>query len=217
MQNQSLSAWEETFRHYILNLSPGDSAHDISHIERVVKNAKKLAQAEKASLDIVVPAAWLHDCISVAKDSPLRNKASAMAAQHAREKLNAWQYTQTLLDAICHAIEAHSFSAKIQAQSIEAKVVQDADRLDALGAIGLVRCIATGAILNRPLYSETDPFCEMREPDDSKYTLDHFYAKLLRLPQLMQTDAGRKEAQSRAEFLELFLDRLKFEVSEKPG
>ena len=89
-----------------------------------------------------------------------------------------------------HAIEAHSYSAGIPPQSIEAKVVQDADRLDALGAIGVARCIAVGSALGRPLYQADDPFCSARSPDDSGASVDHFYSKLLKLATTMQTAAA---------------------------
>jgi uncharacterized protein len=117
-----------------------------------------------------------------------------------------------LLD-IRHAIEAHSFSAGIAPRTVEAKVVQDADRLDALGAIGIARCIAVGAALGRPIYQADDPFCAVREPDDSAASVDHFYTKLLGLAETMQTEAGRREAQRRSAFMRGYLEQLRSEIA----
>ena len=97
-------------------------------------------------------------------------------------------------------------------RSLEAKVVQDADRLDSLGAIGIARCLLVGGRLNQPLCDYADPFCDSREPDDSRYTIDHFYAKLLTLPDTMQTTAGRAEAHRRADVMRDYLDNLRAEI-----
>ncbi len=90
--------------------------------------------------------------------------------------------------------------------------MQDADRLDALGAIGVARCIAVGAALGRPIYLAQDPFCTAREPDDAGASIDHFYTKLLKLAGTMQTAAGRREAERRSEFMRSFLDQLRSEI-----
>jgi uncharacterized protein len=92
-------------------------------------------------------------------------------------------------------------------------VVQDADRLDSLGAIGIARCLLVGGHLGRPLCAPEDPFCVERPPDDQLYTIDHFYAKLLKLPATMQTAAGREEAERRADFMRDYLERLRAEMA----
>ena len=160
----------------------------------------------------MLPAAWLHDCVHVAKDSPERARASRLAADHAVRFLESAGYPAPLLPDIRHAIEAHSYSAGIAPRTVEAKVVQDADRLDALGAIGLARCIAVGAALGRPVYESRDPFCREREPDDRGASVDHFYTKLLKLAGTMQTAAGRREAERRTAFLRAFLAQLESEI-----
>lgn len=172
---------------------PADGAHDLSHVKRVVKNCSYLTEIERSNSLITIPAAWLHDCVAVAKDSPQRSRGSRLAADQAVRFLSGLDYPKAFLPDVHHAIEAHSYSAGISPQSPEARVVQDADRLDSLGAIGIARCLLVGGHLNRPLFDVQDPFCDSREPDDSQYTIDHFYSKLLKLPDTMQTDAGRKE------------------------
>lgn len=190
----------------------GDVAHDLEHIRRVVANARALAAAEGADLAVVLPAAWLHDCVIVPKDSPQRAQASRLAAAQAIEWLQAWGWPAERLPEIAQAIEAHSFSAGIAPRTVEAKVVQDADRLDALGAVGLARCLMLGGAMGRPLYVPADPFCERRPPDDAASGVDHFYTKLLKLEGTMQTAAGRAEAGRRTEVLRQFLTELKREL-----
>ncbi len=189
-----------------------DSAHDLQHIRRVVGNARKLLESEPANPLVVITAAWLHDCINVPKDSPDRKKASLMSADAAIEFLRESDLSDQVLEQIHHAIHAHSYSAAIPCKTIEAQLVQDADRLDALGAVGLARCFSIGGLLNLDFYQPEDPFCENRMPDDQRFVIDHFFEKLLRLPETMQTASGRAEARKRAQFLESYLDQLRLEL-----
>jgi uncharacterized protein len=191
---------------------PADAAHDLSHVKRVVKNTVYLTDITKSDSLVTFPAAWLHDCVSVAKDSPLRSQGSKLAADAATLFLSEIGYPEERLADVYHAIEAHSFTADIPPRSLEAQVVQDADRLDSLGAIGIARCLLVGGRLNRPLCDPVDPFCDSREPDDSLYTLDHFYTKLFKLPDTMQTEAGRTEAHRRAALMQDYLDNLRSEI-----
>ncbi|NND56453.1 MAG: HD domain-containing protein [Xanthomonadales bacterium] len=198
---------------FLGTMTPADAAHDLSHVKRVVKNCAYLTDIEDANAFITVPAAWLHDCVAVAKDSPQRALGSRLAAAAAVDFLSGTHYPAEQLPDVYHAIEAHSYSADIKPRSLEAKVVQDADRLDSLGAIGIARCLLVGGHLRRPLFDLEDPFCDQREPDDSLYTIDHFYAKLFKLPATMQTAAGREEAHRRAELMQEYLENLRSEIA----
>ncbi len=199
-----------------------DPAHDLLHLERVVATAKRIAAAEGADLRVVLPAAWLHDYVVVPKDDPRRKQASRLAAVEACAYLKEIGYCSaqdcaarlgtSLYEAIGHAIEAHSFSANIAPRTLEAKVVQDADRLDGIGAIGIARCFACAGTMNRPFYSTTDPFCTTREPDDALFTIDHFYRKLFKTAASMQTAAGRAEAEKRVEVMRRYLRELGEEI-----
>jgi len=200
----------------MLSARGGDVAHGLEHVRRVVRNARRLAAAEGARREVVVPAAWLHDCVTVPKDSPQRAAASRLAAAQAVAWLREWNWPEVFLADIAHAIEAHSFTAGIAPHTTEAKVVQDADRLEAIGAIGLARCLMLGGAMGRPLYVAEDPFCARRAPDDRAATVDHFYTKLLKLEGTMQTASGRREARARTEFLEQFLAELKREIAPNP-
>ena len=207
-----LQHWETQFEQFIYAELGGDAAHGLSHIRRVVSNARRLSMTENAKLAIVIPAAWLHDCVSVPKNSPLRNQASRLAAQRAGVYLREHQYDEALIPAIEHAIAAHSFSAEIPCQTLEAQVVQDADRLDAIGAIGIARTILTGASMGADFYDSAEPFAITRPLDDKRYTIDHFYVKLLKLEAMMQTAAGKAEARARTLFMQQFLDQLQSEL-----
>ena len=201
---------------YLKGVMAADPAHDITHVERVVQNTLALTEAENGDLTISVPAAWLHDCVSVAKDSPLRKQASKLAADEAVRFLESIQYPSGLLPQIHHAIEAHSFSANIPTETLEARIVQDADRLEAVGAIGIARCFLTGGSMGTPLYEPSDPFAENRELDDRSYTLDHFYCKLLGLADTMKTQAGKAEAIKRTDYMRAFLQQIGSEIGHTP-
>jgi uncharacterized protein len=142
MDEPTLAAWETRIASHVRQNGASDTAHDVAHVARVVKNAKNLAaeEAERCDLAVIIPAAWLHDIVAVPKDSPERAKASRLAAAEAERFSRAIRYPEESIPSIVHAIEAHSFSANIQPCTLEAKIVQDADRLEALGAIGVARC-----------------------------------------------------------------------------
>ncbi len=199
-----------------------DAAHDLAHVRRVVAWATRLAREEGADPEVVVPAAWLHDGVTVPKDSPDRARASSLAAEAATTWLRQRpDFPPSKLDAVAHAIQSHSFSAGIAPRTPEARVVQDADRLDALGAIGIARCYATAGAMGSALTHPDDPVPEVdadlqplaRALDDRRYATDHFFAKLLGLPATMQTDAGRREAERRAAFMRGFLAQLAGETA----
>lgn len=207
---------EDQFREFLKNLTGFDAAHDLAHTERVVKNAKMLLNESHSDseidTEITIAAAWLHDCVSLPKDHPDRKKSSVFAANKAAEFLEMIHFDPIKINGVKHAIEAHSFSSGIKPETLEAKIVQDADRLDALGAIGIARCFLVGGALNRPIYDPNDPFSSKRRWDDSKWTLDHFYSKLFNLPEQMNTDAAKKEAGRRVEFMVQYIDALKNEI-----
>lgn len=96
--------------------------------------------------------------------------------------------------------------------TIEGKILQDADRLDALGAIGIARVFAVSGSEKRPFYNVEDPFCKNRPSDDTTWTLDHFYRKLLKLESLMNTKSGKIEAKKRTKVMKEFLNELKKEI-----
>jgi uncharacterized protein len=204
--------WLQTIRKLADNSMQGaDPGHGIEHVERVEKNACKLID-RPVVLDVLLPAIWLHDCVSIPKNSPLRSQASRLSADHAIELLESVQYPADFFPAIHHAIAAHSFSANIPCDSAEAMILQDADRLEGLGAIGLARCLMTGGAMAQRLYHPHDPFPSNRPLKDNEQSVDHFYAKLFLLPRKMNTQRGRELAQARCGVLIDFLKQLANEL-----
>ncbi|MBY6187518.1 HD domain-containing protein [Marinobacter hydrocarbonoclasticus] len=205
------SAWQQRCRDWAA-AAGSDGAHDLTHIERVVATATRLGCEARANLDVILPAAWLHDVVLVDKRDPRRSQASVLSADKAVELLAEAGYPSQYLEAIHHAIAAHSWSAGIEPTSLEAQIVQDADRLDALGAIGLSRCLMLGGQWNRALYHDADPLGQSREWDDNQYNLDHLFIKLQHLPGQLRTDAGRAEGERRWAWMQGYLDQLALEL-----
>ncbi|EOG7723656.1 phosphohydrolase, partial [Vibrio parahaemolyticus] len=112
-----------------------------------------------------------------------------------------------------HAIEAHSFSANIRPNTLEAQIVQDADRLDALGAIGVTRCIQVSTQFNAQLYNDNDMFAKERELNDKQFTVDHFQTKLFKIVDTMNTESAKLEANKRKAFMQTYLEQLHDEVT----
>jgi len=213
MKSSEIQKWQQIFSDYIHNLETADAAHDASHVQRVAISALKFSAIENANLEIVLPAVWLHDCVTVSKSSDLRSKASSLSAQKAQQLLQQWNYPQQYIKEIKHAISAHSYSANIIPTTLEAKIVQDADRIDSIGAIGVARMMMVGGKMDCCLYHEHDPFCSHREPNDRQWTVDHFYSKLLKLNSGFHTQAAIKEAQRRHQYMLNFLKQLDSEIT----
>lgn len=189
-----------------------DSAHDFDHVMRVYKNAQKICKKEKANEKLVLSAALLHDLISYPKSDKRSKISSIESAKKSKNILKKYGFSNEEIAIISNAISDHSFSQNKIPASIEGKILQDADRLDALGAIGLARVFATGGSLKRPFYNPNDPFCKQRIPDDSIWTIDHFFKKLFKLESLMNTKSGKIEAKKRTIVLKDFLKQLKHEI-----
>ncbi|MCH8916067.1 MAG: HD domain-containing protein [Thaumarchaeota archaeon] len=189
-----------------------DSVHDFEHTIRVYKNAQKICKKEKANEKLVLSAALLHDIISYPKSDKRSKISSIESAKKSKEILEKFDFSKDEIIIILDAIRDHSFSQNKIPKTLEGKILQDADRLDALGAIGIARVFATGGLLKRPFYNIDDPFCKRRPPDDNTWTIDHFFQKLLKLESLMNTKSGKAEAKKRTRILKEFLNQLKQEL-----
>ena len=192
---------------------PADGAHDLGHLRRVWANARAIAQEEPgADMQVLLAAAMLHDLVNLPKSSPDRAAASRLSAKAAVPLLQAARLNADQIAATCHAIAAHSFSAGIAPETHEARIIQDADRLEALGAIGIARMFYVAGATGQHLFCAEDPMALHRAPDDRRFALDHVAIKLLRLPAQMQTATGRAMATARADWVMSFRTRLLAEI-----
>lgn len=189
-----------------------DPSHDWLHINRVLSLAKSIALELDANMKILEPAVILHDIVSVPKNNSNRNQASRLAAQKAKTLLEGLDFSNDEIEKISTIILEHSYSANLQATSLESQILQDADKLDAMGAIGVLRWATTGARIKAQYYDESDPWAMNRELDDLKFSLDHFPKKLLKLFERLNTAPAKREGEKRMAFFESYLAQLKEEI-----
>jgi uncharacterized protein len=189
-----------------------DGAHDLSHLQRVWHNVRTLHAQEGGDLEVLLAAVLLHDCVAVEKNSPLRSQASRLAAEKAAKLLTTLDWPKAKITAVTHAIEAHSFSANITPTTLEAKILQDADRLDSLGMLGVARTFYIAGRMGSALYDPQDPEAKARDYDDKRFCLDHFQTKLLHLADGFQTVTGQHLAQIRHQRLKGFMELFKEEI-----
>ena len=208
----TLSRWERKIivRLQSMNRDHDDHSHDFSHFQRVWKTAQQIMDQEPASVNrlVVLAACYFHDIVVLPKDHPERSRASSLAAVKTRTCLADMGFPGELIDNVCHSVASHSYSAGIEPETVEAKVVQDADRMEALGAIGLARVFYTSGLLRRKMFDPEDPLAEHRALDDREYALDHFQVKLLKLSETMQTTAGRWMAERNSAYLRRYMTKL---------
>jgi uncharacterized protein len=190
-----------------------EPAHDALHVRRVMANARRIGEAEGADVDVVVTAALLHELFNHPKDHPDSARSGDVCAEHAEALMRALGFDDVFIARVAYCIRVHSFSRGIVPDTLEAKVLQDADQLDAIGAIGVARCFATSADMKRPFYALADPFCRARPPDDKQFAIDHFYKKLLRIGERLHTDTARAIADERTRFVRAYLDQLERELT----
>jgi len=166
------------------------SSHDIEHVIRVTKIAEYIAKKEGANVEIVRKAAELHD---IARD---KSNHAIESAKLARKILESEEYNKEFINAVSHAIEAHSFSSGVEPKTLEAKILSDADKIDAIGAIGIARAFLFSGERGRSI----------------RDTLRHFEEKLLKLKDLLHTETAKKLAERRHKILEEFYNELKREL-----
>jgi uncharacterized protein len=225
-ENSLLSDWEARFSGYLRTYgaqgdgaeawSRGDGAHDLQHFRRVWKAAAAINREEGGTADdlILLAAAYFHDIVSLPKNDPRRGESSRLSAEKAGLLLEEEfvGFPREKIAGVCHAILTHSYSAGIAPETPEARILQDADRLEAVGAIGVVRVFYIAGQLGSQLFDADDPLATARELDDRRFALDHFAVKLLKLPAMMHTAAGRRHAEKNAAWMRLFIEKLCSEI-----
>jgi uncharacterized protein len=217
MLSDTLRALEQQFTDHLLTEAPtDDKSHDIGHFRRVWAMCRRIdsAEGERGDLYILLAASYFHDLVSFPKNHPDRSRSSIFSGEKTTQLLadRFPLFPKDKIEAVRHAIEAHSFSAGIPAKTYEAKVLQDADRMEALGAIGIARTFYTAGFMHSRMFHEDDPLATGREPDDRSYALDHFQLKLLLLPDKMQTASGKAIARQKAQWLADFRSQIAREV-----
>lgn len=205
---------QESIKRKVMSMLEGrEPSHDYQHIMRVYKNAMLIGQLEGANMEILLTAVLLHDITIYPKGNTKSARSSDDSADMAENILQNYGYPQNIIDSISYCIRVHSYSKQIVPTSLEGRILQDADRLDALGATGIARMFSVSGSEKRTFYRDDDPFCRSsREPDDSQWTLDHFHTKLLKLKDLMHTKTAKKIAEQRTKFMLLFIRQMEKEI-----
>jgi uncharacterized protein len=192
--------------------TPEDPAHDWPHIGRVISTARKLAENEDVDLPCLLAAVYCHDLVNIPKNHPERSNASFLAAEKAGPFLKESGFSDEEIKKIKQYVIEHSFSKGLKPTSLEAAILQDSDRLDTLGAIGVLRCASVNTQMKSAFYEPFDPLAKERELDDKKYMVDHYFVKIFKLPELMNTAKGKEVAEQRVLYMKDFLATLMGEI-----
>lgn len=201
---------EKTVEFVKEKLEGAEAGHDWFHIERVWKLSKKIAATEHCNEEVVELAALLHDIA----DPKFHNGDETIALKVSRDFLESQQVQEEIIDKVLFIIKNISFKNRgdvPQDLPVELKIVQDADRIDAIGAIGVARTFNFGGFKNNLMYHpDIEPKLNMSKEEYKKSngtTINHFYEKLLLLKDLMNTEKGKEIAGERHDFMLKFLDQ----------
>lgn len=189
-----------------------DGSHDLAHLQRVWSNVRRIQAREGGDLEVLLAATVLHDCVAVEKNSPLRAQASTLSAERAAAILADMGWPQPRIEQVTHAVMTHSYSAGLSPQSLEAKILQDSDRLDSMGAVGIARCFYVSGRMGSALYDVENPTAAGRDYRDNRFTIEHFQTKLLKLASGLQTGEGARLAALRHQRLASFLAEFMEEI-----
>jgi uncharacterized protein len=193
-----------------------DPSHDFEHALRVMKNVEIIAKREGGDLDVIIPAALFHDLIVYPKDSRHSEHSSEVSARKTQAILKKIKvFPQNKIKLVASCIRNCSFSKGINHTAREAQIVQDADWLEATGAVSIMRTYSSTGQMERPFYNTGDPFAIQRQPDSTKYALDLFFTRLLVVEKRMYTATAKRIAKRRTRFLKQFLSELKLELAGK--
>jgi len=197
-------------------ISDTDVSHDFEHAIRVLSNAEIIAKEEGGDFDIIFPAALFHDIIVYPKNHPDKHKSQEESAEAAEKILNSFgNFPKSKIEKVKTCIMECSFSKGIVPKMLESQILQDADGLEATGAISIMRTYSSTGQMKRPFYNVEDPFCKNREPNATKFALDLFYERLLKVAERMHTRTAKKIAKRRTDFLLAFLKEFELELKGK--
>jgi uncharacterized protein len=203
----SLARLREAARGALERAGHVDPGHDLAHCVRVAAWTLRLGGADVDPREAIA-AALLHDVVNVPKNSPDRARASEWSADAARPLLVDAGLPDAAIVRVTDAIRDHAWSRGAVPATALGRALQDADRLEALGVLGVFRCISTGVAMGGTYFDPGDPWAERRPLDDVRWSLDHFARKLFGLAATMRTEAGRAEAERRTATLRTLCERL---------
>ncbi len=190
-----------------------DPSHDFNHVLRVLNLAKLIGRQEKADFDILVPAAIFHDIIVYRKDDPRSKRETSESARFTEDILkNIKLYPRCKIKLVAECIKQCSFSKGVKATTLESKILQDADRIEATGAISIMRTFSSGGQMNRCFYNPENPFGKSGATKETN--LDLFFNRLLVVKNQMHTNMAKNIAERRTYFVNHFLKQLKIELKE---
>jgi len=192
-----------------------DQVHDFDHVMRVYRLAETLAKKEGADLEVVRAAALLHDAQSASGSEDLRLEHHEAAAAFAKRVLKEEGWSEKRINAVQDCILTHRFRAGLSPTTLEAKVLFDADKLDAIGAIGAARALAFAVLDGQPLHAEPSAVFQKTlevEPGETYTAYHEFLFKLSRIKDRMQTESGKAMAAERHTFMNDFFQQLRDEV-----
>lgn len=193
-----------------------DASHDFEHALRVLSNAENIAGEEGGDLEIIVPAALFHDVVVYPKDHPDRLRSQEESADVTEKILDSIEgFPKGKITEVKTCILECSFSKGIVPETIESKIIQDADGLEATGAISIMRTYSSTGQMRRPFYHSEDPFAQKRNPDAPSFALDLFFERLLKVTDRMHTKTAREISKRRTNFLNEFLEEFKLELEGK--
>lgn len=197
-----------------------DAAHDVAHIQRVCANATRIIERERTDATnpnrfVVLAACWLHDVIQLPKGAGEPGESARRSSDYACNLLDELGVEPDIAKHIADAVRTHSYSGGEKPATLEAAIVQDADRLDALGAVGIARLFIVAGTLESALYHPDDPLARERPLEDSRYALDHIATKLVKLPGLMNTASARQIAGDRLDYLLAYRDQFMHEIDDE--
>lgn len=212
----NLNALEESCIKFArMKCSKFDSSHDFFHAMRVLKLVKKIQKKEGGNLKILIPGALFHDIVIFPKNHKRSDSAqlkSAIVAKRFLEKNFKEYYSSNEIEQVYKIIKECSFTKNIEKTCLEGKILQDADSLESIGSIAIIRAFHSGGQMNRPFYNEFDPFCKNRTPEPKIYTLDVIYARVLKIKDRLLLQESKKIAVKKEDMINKFMLSLKREL-----
>jgi len=187
-----------------------DPSHDIAHAKQVLNHVKKIQKFEGGDIMVLIAAALGHDSVIYSKDDPRSPNAPKESSDLTRKILGKFpEYTQDQINLVSQCIEQCSFRKTDEPDTIEVKILRDADKLEATGIHAIMRTYASCGQMGKIFYHPNDPFCEERKCEPFIYALDLFYDRLLVVESRLYTNTAKEIAVSKTKFLQVFLDELK--------